>query len=111
MAGKGVHGREGCAWQGGVCMARGMYGRDACRAGEMATAAYGMHPTGMHSCCHFVTESNFIFMQFLGKIWSNNRYASSLGNPGNPLMRKILYSGTNNVTLPRTMSVGLLSFV
>ena len=41
MAG-GVHGR-GCAWQG-VCMAGG-HGM----AGEMATAADGMHPTGMLS--------------------------------------------------------------
>ena len=34
----GMHGR------GGVC------GGGACVAGEMATAADGTHPTGMHSC-------------------------------------------------------------
>ena len=34
----------GHAWQG-ACMAGG-----ACMAEEMATAADGMHPTGMHSC-------------------------------------------------------------
>ena len=32
-----MHGRV-CAWQG------------ACVAGEMATAADGTHPAGMHSC-------------------------------------------------------------
>ena len=37
MAG-GMHG-------GGVCMARGV-----CMAGEKATTADGMHPTGMLSC-------------------------------------------------------------
>ena len=58
MAG-GMHGR-GHAWQG-ACMAGGMNGgvrgtgvrdrgRGACMAGEMATAASSMHPTGMHSC-------------------------------------------------------------
>ena len=50
----GMHG-GGCvagghAWQeacmtGGVCMT----GEGACVAGEMATAAGGTHPTGMHS--------------------------------------------------------------
>ena len=42
--GRGVHGREICM-AGWTCMTRG-----ACMAGEMATAAGGMHPTGMHSC-------------------------------------------------------------
>ena len=28
----------------------GVRGREACVAGEMATAAGGTHPTGMHSC-------------------------------------------------------------
>ena len=41
VAGGGLHGR-GVA--GGVC------GRGACTAGDMATAADGTHPTGMHSC-------------------------------------------------------------
>ena len=40
---EGMCGRE-CAWQGGV------WQREACVAGEMATAAGGTHPTGMHSC-------------------------------------------------------------
>ena len=68
MCGGGMHGR-GRAWQG-ACMAGGvgwgmcgggMYcgghawhggvcGEGACIAGDMATAADGMHPTGMHSC-------------------------------------------------------------
>ena len=34
---------EGHVWQGG------MRGRGPCMAGEMATAAGSMHPTGMHS--------------------------------------------------------------
>ena len=40
----------------GVCMVGGMHGRrvhawwGACMAGQTATAAYGMHPNGMHSC-------------------------------------------------------------
>ena len=51
----GVHGREH-AWQG-VCMEGGhawqgtcVGGGGACVAGEMAIAAGGTHPTGMHSC-------------------------------------------------------------
>ena len=40
----------GHAWQG-ACVAGGcVHGRGACMAGEMATAADGAHPTGMHSC-------------------------------------------------------------
>ena len=42
MHGRGVHG-GGHVWQGSVC------GR-GCMAGDTATAADGMHPTGMHSC-------------------------------------------------------------
>ena len=38
---EGEHGREH-AWQG-------VHGRGACMAGEMATAADGMHPIGMLS--------------------------------------------------------------
>ena len=41
--GGGVH-DGGHAWQGG------MHGRGVCMTGEMATAAGGTHPTGMHSC-------------------------------------------------------------
>ena len=40
MRGKGGGGR---AWQGGM---------EACMAGELATAADGSHPTGMHSHCN-----------------------------------------------------------
>ena len=58
--GRGMHGRgacvvEWCTWQG-ACMAGGMHGRGhawqlgECMAGETATAADVMHPTGMHSC-------------------------------------------------------------
>ena len=73
MHGRVVHGRGGMhAWQGvcmvggihargGVCGREGMHGRGvrgwgvcivggACMAGVTATAADGMHPTGMHSC-------------------------------------------------------------
>ena len=62
MAKGGVHGKEGCVWQGGhawwgeACVAKGgMHCRGGgigglCVAGEMATAADGTHPTGMHSC-------------------------------------------------------------
>ena len=57
MAG-GMHGRDGHVWQG-ACMTEGhawqggVYGKWGCawqEAGEMATAAEGTHPTGMHSC-------------------------------------------------------------
>ena len=49
MHGGGMHGRGhawwGHSWQGD------MHGRGgACVAGEMATAAGGMHPTGIRSC-------------------------------------------------------------
>ena len=66
--GWGVHGHGGMhAW---VCV----HGQRACVAGEMATTASGMHPTGMHSCfwlqvgsylnmlqrfCYFVTAVRF----------------------------------------------------
>ena len=49
----------------GMCMARGVHGRGrhvwqgACMAGEMATAAGGMHPTGMHSCSRLVSLLSF----------------------------------------------------
>ena len=43
MCGGGMH-CGGHAWHGGVC------GEGACIAGDMATAADDMHPTGMHSC-------------------------------------------------------------
>ena len=46
----GMHGRGAC--MAGVCMAGGMHGRRTGMAGEMATAADGMHPTGMHSSFH-----------------------------------------------------------
>ena len=70
--GEGMHGKGACvagghAWQGGVHGKGawvvggvrgkgGVHGRGdvwrggACVAGEMATAADGSHPTGMHSC-------------------------------------------------------------
>ena len=65
MCGGGGHAWQECAWQeacmagacvAGVCMASGcvwqggMHGLGACVAGEMATAADGMHRTGIHSC-------------------------------------------------------------
>ena len=53
-----MHGkRGGHAWQGGVWQGGGMHAREAgmpgkwgVRAGETATEAGGIHPTGMHSC-------------------------------------------------------------
>ena len=39
VCGGGMHGRGGMPGGGGACV-----------AGEMATAADGMHPTEMHSC-------------------------------------------------------------
>ena len=47
-------------------MAGGMHGKGACVAGEMATAAASMHPTGMHSClsCYF-GHTFFYFFQTL----------------------------------------------
>ena len=50
MHGKGVCIAGGHAWQGGM-HGGGMHGgRGACVAGETATTADGMHPSGMHSC-------------------------------------------------------------
>ena len=47
---------------GGMCgrgsMAGGVHGRGMCMAGEMATAADGTHPTGMHSCSLIVNPDN-----------------------------------------------------
>ena len=45
---------------GGGMLGRGVHGsRGACMAGQTATAAYGTHPTGMHSCVkeHYVAVS------------------------------------------------------
>ena len=51
------HARVKNSLRGGACVAGGsMCGRGAYVAGEMATAADGKHPTGMHS---------FFFFQFL----------------------------------------------
>ena len=57
MAGRGMRGRGGCAWQrghawlGGCVWQGGMCGGGGtCVAGETATAANGTHPTEMHSC-------------------------------------------------------------
>ena len=49
MAG-GVHGRGAWVVRGACVVGCGMCGRGACAAGEMVTAANGMHPSGMHSC-------------------------------------------------------------
>ena len=76
----GVHGSGWHAWQG-ACMAgghvwqggmrgrRGVHGRGvgvaggyACMAGEMATAADGTHPTGMHSCSFCVCACTEIYL-------------------------------------------------
>ena len=46
----------GHAWQG-VCVAGGCAWWGACIAGEMATAADGTHPTGMHSSIEFHLNS------------------------------------------------------
>ena len=69
MAKGAVHGKGGCVYQrgacmvkgvcvanggtcmtGGACVAGGMHGKRAYMTGETATAVYGTHPTGMHSC-------------------------------------------------------------
>ena len=48
---------EGACMVGVACVAGGVHGmgcvcQGVCMAGEIATAAGGIHPTGMHSCCH-----------------------------------------------------------
>ena len=48
----GMHGK-GHVCQGACMVGGGMCGRGACMAGEMATAADGTYPTGMHSCFSF----------------------------------------------------------
>ena len=56
--------RGGRAWQGGMCGRGCVHGMEACVAGETATAAGGMHPTGMHSCflCGY-TEDTFLYLE------------------------------------------------
>ena len=58
-----MHGRGACAvvrhvWWGCVCVRLG------CMAGEMATAADGTHPTGMHSCydCDLFITTNRLYV-------------------------------------------------
>ena len=46
----GGHVWQGMCMAGGACMAGGCAWQGACMAGEIATAADGTHPTGMHSC-------------------------------------------------------------
>ena len=75
----GVHGSGGCmvlggAWSGGVwsqggciiwvcvCVVQGVLGRDP----PTATAAGGMHPTGMHSCLKDIYVR--IFIQIIFKV-------------------------------------------
>ena len=49
----GMHG-SGHVWQG-ACVVRGeRVCQGVCMAGETATAVDGTHPTGLHSCLHFV---------------------------------------------------------
>ena len=66
MAKGGMHGRGECMDDRGLCMAEGhvwwggMDDRGACLAGEMATAADSMHPTGMHSCLKIKIPINFL---------------------------------------------------
>ena len=48
MAKGGIHGKGGHVWQG-ACVA-GEHAWQGSMAGEMAPAADGTHPTGMHSC-------------------------------------------------------------
>ena len=50
MGGKGGNGGEKGDVRGEGAWRGGMHGRGTCVAGEMATAADGTHPTGMHSC-------------------------------------------------------------
>ena len=48
----------------GVCMAggvRGKEGRGGMHAGEMATEAGGMHPTGMYYCCKLISCNKTAF--------------------------------------------------
>ena len=71
----GVHGKRWCVaggmhcgghvWQE-ACMAEGacvtgghVWQEEACVPGEMATAADGTHPTGMHSCFNTAYNSSF----------------------------------------------------
>ena len=62
MAGGGGHAwwEEGMHGGRRACVVGGMYGGGrlcmACVAGEMATAADGTHPTGMHSCYRLQTK-------------------------------------------------------
>ena len=46
----GGHVWWGICLAGGTCVARKVCMVGACMAGEMATAADGTHPTGIHSC-------------------------------------------------------------
>ena len=69
----------------GACVVGwGVHGRGACVAGKTATAADGMHPTGMHSCTsmrengkgirniiiinHFVEKFLISMLVFLGEV-------------------------------------------
>ena len=55
---------RGCGWQG-LCVAMAMCGKgggqEGKHAGEMATGAGGMHPTGMYSCCKLISCNKTAF--------------------------------------------------
>ena len=67
---KGMCGRGACvagahAWQG-ACVAGGVHGREAaCVAGETATAADGILPTGMLSCYSYFSYRPFSLQIFI----------------------------------------------
>ena len=63
---------KGACMAKGACVAKGgMHGEGgACMAGETATAADGMHPTGMHSCFTLLSRGRqsflLIYLQIIG---------------------------------------------
>ena len=49
-----------CAWQGGTCVAGGVWQKCVCVAGETATAAGGTHPTGMYFCFYNIHHKSLM---------------------------------------------------
>ena len=73
VCGKGVCMAKGAGMAGEVCMAGAHVWQlgGACVAGEMATAAGGTHPTGMHSClCEVLMRFQLSFSKRLSYLFS-----------------------------------------
>ena len=115
-----VHGRgicmaggctwQGCVWQGGGVHGRGCAWQGAYIAGEMAAAADGTHPAGMHSCIPFLYTIDeplvyaFAIFQYL------LNPTRKVGSPWHCKLRYVLGYLCTYVTTRKSFSLSMLIF-